>query len=199
MLKSYASYFSAFLLSNLKSKNNIARIVLYGSVAKGEATRESDVDIFVEVGRKTRKFEREIKQIEESFYSSREASLFRAKSVENRFSIKYGRLKDWKDIYRGIASTGIVLYGPYEARELPSGTEHSVIVYWEKIGKNRGSFLNKIYGFKAKNKRYPGILLRFGGRRIGKSCLMLPVQYKNEVFKLLREHEVKAKTLEVFS
>ena len=41
MLKSYASYFTAFLLSNLKNKGNIIRIVLYGSAAKGEATKRA--------------------------------------------------------------------------------------------------------------------------------------------------------------
>lgn len=199
MLKGYASYFAAYLVNNLGSIDNISRIVLYGSVARDDATKESDIDIFIEVKKKTKKFEREIKEAEERFYLGREAAIFRAKGVDNRFSIKHGVLKDWKDLYRSIASTGIVLYGPYEAQGLPSGTKHSVIIFWEKIGRNRGSFLNKLYGFTVKGKRYPGILLKFNGKRIGKSCVMLPVQYKNDVFKLIRGHEVKAKVLEVFS
>ncbi len=199
MLKGYASYFAAYLVSNLKSMESITRIVLYGSVARDEATKESDIDIFIEVGKKTKKFEREIKKVEERFYLSREAAIFKAKGLDNRFSIKYGELKDWKDLYRSIASTGIVLYGPYEAQELPSGTKHSVIIFWEKIGRNRGAFLNKLYGFTVKGRHYPGILQKFGGRRIGKSCVMLPVQYKSEVFRLIKAHEVKAKVLEVFS
>ena len=199
MLKSYASYFTAFLLSNLKQKDNLIRIVLYGSAAKGEATKESDVDIFMEVRKKTRRFENELKRIEEGFYQSREASLFRAQGVENRFSIKCGDLTAWKELYRSIASTGVVLYGPYEAHELPSGTKHYIIVFWERIGRNRGSFLNKLYGFKVKDKRYRGVLLKSDGRKLGKSCIMLPIQYKNEIFRLLREHEVKASVLEVFT
>ena len=199
MLKSYASYFTAFLLSNLKNKGNIIRIVLYGSAAKGESTKESDVDIFMEVKKKTGKFENEIMQVEEGFYKSREASLFKAKGVENRFSIKCGDLKAWKELYRSIASTGVILYGPYEARELPSGTRHFIIVFWEKIGRNRGSFLNKLYGFKVKDKHYKGMLLKSDGRKLGKSCIMLPVQYKNDIFRLLRKHEVKANVMEVFT
>jgi len=49
MLKNYASYFVAYLLSNSKNIDNIERIVLYGSAARDEAVKESDVDIFVEV------------------------------------------------------------------------------------------------------------------------------------------------------
>ena len=198
-MKSYASYFTAFLLSSLKNTDNLIRIVLYGSAAKGEATKESDVDIFMEVRKKTRRFENELKRVEEGFYKSREASLFKAKGVENRFSIKCGDLKSWKELYRSIASTGVVLYGPYEAHELPSGTKHYIIVFWERIGRNRGSFLNKLYGFKVKDKRYRGVLLKSDGRKLGKSCIMLPIQYKNDIFMLLRKHEVKASVLEVFT
>ena len=48
MLIPYASYFVSYLLDHLKNKNTIERIVLYGSVAREESTKESDVDIFIE-------------------------------------------------------------------------------------------------------------------------------------------------------
>ncbi len=198
MLKSYAFYFVAYLLNNLKSIGDIERIVLYGSVAKDEATKESDIDIFIEVEKKTKKFDKEIKGIIEEFYQSREAVLFKAKSIENKFNVKIGDLKDWKDLYQSIVSTGIVMYGPYEAKELPSGVKHFIIVFWERINKNRGAFLNKIYGFKFKKKSYIGLLSRISGRKLGKSCIMIPIQYKKDILKLLRKYEVKAKTIEVF-
>ena len=199
MLKNYASYFVSYLLSNLKNVENMERIVLYGSVARDEAVRESDVDIFIEVKKKKIKSEKEIGEIEKKFYQSREAALFKSKGIDNKFSVKIGTLQEWGDLYKSIASTGIVLYGPYEARDLPSGVKHFIIVFWEKIGKNRGSFLNKLYGFKIKDKHYNGLLVKFNGKKIGKSCIMLPIQYKNDIFKLLKEHKVKAKALEVFS
>lgn len=199
MLKNYASYFVAYLLSNLKDIENIERVILYGSAAREEAEKESDVDIFIEVKKKTITFEKDIKKIEKEFYQSREAALFKSKGIGNEFSIKVGRLKEWKELYKSIASTGIVLYGPYEARELPSGVKHFIIIFWEKIEKNRGSFLNKLYGFKVKNKHYAGLLTKFNGKKIGKSCIMLPIQYKKEIFKLIDKHKVKARALEVFS
>lgn len=199
MLKNYASYFVAYLLSNSKNIENMERIVLYGSAARDEAVKESDVDIFVEVRKKTAKFEKDLKEAEKKFYESREAALFKSKGIDNKFSIKIGKLQEWKELYKSIASTGIILYGPYEAKELPSGVKHFIIVFWEKVGKNRGSFLNKLYGFKIKNKHYLGLLEKCDGKKIGKSCIMLPIQYKKDIFKLIREHKVKAKVLEVFS
>ena len=199
MLKAYSNYFVAYLLNNLKNIKNIERIVLYGSVARGEATKECDIDIFIEVKKKTKKFEKEIEEITEKFYQSREAALFKVKNIENKFSIKIGKLTEWKEIYRSIASTGIVLYGPYEARELPSEVKHFIIVFWDKIEKNRGAFLNKLYGFRVKEKHYIGLLSKIAGKRIGKSCIMIPIQYKEDIFKLIKEHAVKAQSIEVFS
>jgi len=198
MLKSYANYFTAYLLDNAKETSNIIRIVLFGSVAKGEQGKESDLDIFIEVKKKTKRFEDEIKTIEEKFYSSRESLLFKSKGVNNKFSIKIGKLEEWQDLYRSIASTGIVLYGPYEARELPSGVKNYIIFYWDKIGKNRGSFLNKVYGFKVQGRAYSGLLQKYQGQKLGKSCILLLVQYKADIFNLIKEHKVQAKFLEVY-
>lgn len=198
MLISYASYFVSFLLGSLKNVGNIERIVLYGSVARDEATKESDVDLFVEVKKKMAKIEKDLREIEKKFYESREAALFKSKGFDNKFSIKIGKLQEWKDLYKSIASTGIVLYGPYEAKELPFGAKHHIIVFWERVGKNRGSFLNKLYGYKIKNKRYAGLLEKYNGKKIGKSCVMLPIQYKKDIFELIKEHKVEAKVLEIF-
>ncbi len=199
MLKPYAIYFTAYLLNKIKKSDNIERIILFGSVARDEATKESDIDLFIEVRERTAKFEEELKEIQEEFYESREAAIFKAKGIENNFSIKVGKLTEWKDLYKSIASTGIILYAPYEAKELPSGVKHNIIIFWENIGKNRGAFLNKIYGVKIKNKHYIGLLEKFRGKKIGKSSIMIPIRYKKDIFKLLKEYKVKAKSLEVFS
>ena len=197
-MKAYASYFVSYLLRSLENVENIQRIILFGSVARDQGTKESDVDIFIEVRKKTKKIENEIKDILEDFYQSREASLFKLKGVENEISIKIGELKEWKDLYKSIASTGVILYGAYEISELPSDVKHYVIVFWEEIGRNRGAFLNKLYGFKVKDKQYEGLLEKYDGNKLGKSCIMLSVQHKKEIFKLIEKYKVRAKVMEVF-
>lgn len=177
---------------------DIERIVLFGSVARDMATKESDVDIFIEVRKKTKRFVREINEIKEKFYKSREATLFKIKSIQNEFNIKIGDLKDWPDLEKSIMSIGIVLYGKYETRKLPRKVNNEIIIYWEGISKNRGAFLNKLYGFKVKEKYYRGILDKYNGRKLGRSCIMIPVKYKEKIFELIKYHKVKAKNLEVF-
>lgn len=198
MLKSYAAYFTAYLLDNLESADNIMRISLFGSASRDEAEQNSDIDIFIETKRKTNKFEREVQNLLEKFYQSRESTLFKAKGIENRFSIKIGNLKEWAELYKSIASTGIILYGSYEATDVQAGMRHFAIIFWESIGKNRGAFLNKLYGFKTGGQSYSGLLSKFQGKRIGKSCIIVPVQYKADFLQLIRHHEVKAKIIEAF-
>lgn len=198
MLKQYASYFASYLLNNLKNIRNIKRIVLYGSVAKDEATKKSDIDIFIETNKKSKNLEKEIKNLENKFYNSREASLFKLRNTQNKFSIKTGDLRKWKDLHKSIASTGIILYSPYETKETPSGLNHKIIFFWEKTEKNRGAFLNKIYGFKIKNKYYKGLLEKCNGKKTGKSSIMVPIAYKNDFLRLIKQHKVHAKAIEVF-
>ena len=73
MIKSYVSYFVSYLLYNLGETSNIQKIILFGSVAKGEEKKQSDVDIFIEVKMKNKNFEKNVKKIIEKFYKSREA------------------------------------------------------------------------------------------------------------------------------
>ena len=93
---SYASYFVSFILNKIKHAENIERIIFFGSAARGEADKESDIDIFIEIKKKNKKIEKEIMKITENFYESREAALFKTKGIENNFDIKIGTLKEWK-------------------------------------------------------------------------------------------------------
>ncbi len=86
MLKSYASYFSSYLLDNIRDVGLIERIILFGSVARDEADKDSDVDIFIELRKETSKTKKEIEKIIADFYKSREAFLFKTKGVENRIN-----------------------------------------------------------------------------------------------------------------
>ena len=47
-LVAYAQDFVSFLLQNVKDASKIDSITLYGSVARGEAGKDSDIDIFIE-------------------------------------------------------------------------------------------------------------------------------------------------------
>lgn len=196
MVKSYASYFVSYLLNNLKSDSNINKVILFGSVAKDESTKESDIDIFIDVNKKKKTFEAEIKKILKNFYESREALIFKSRGINNKINLIIGRLNEWKDLKISIESTGIILYGKYQGRGI--GEKKHAIIFWDKIKKNRGAFLNKVYGFKVKSKKYPGLIEQFNGKKIGKSAIIIPVEHASELERLIKKYKVQAKILDIY-
>lgn len=197
ILKAYAARFTSFLIERLGEKTSkIDNIILYGSVARGTADKESDIDIFVDT---TDDIEERINELLEEFYDSREYTLFKSKGVNNEIELKIGELSEWKDLHRSISSTGKVLWGRYRTTEEPVGTEHKIIFHWDKIGRSRSSFLNKLYGYESKDKEIVGLLEKWNGKKIGKSSIMIPIQHKEDMLELIDEYDVNAKNIEVYS
>lgn len=196
MIKQYASYFSSYLLNELNDLSNIQRIILFGSVARNEATRESDVDIFIEVKKINKGLEKDILNILDKFYRSREAAIFKLKKIDNEINLIVGKLDEWPKLKDSIESTGILLYGPYISTKV-SGRKYALIS-WDKIGVNRGAFLNKLYGYKIGEKRYSGVVEQFKGMKLGKSSIIVPVENREEVFKLIKKYKVNAKVIEIY-
>ncbi len=196
MINAYASYFVSYLLNNLKEISSINKIILFGSVARREAEKNSDVDIFIDMKKINKKLEGKIRKLLLEFYNSREALIFKVKNIDNKINLIIGKLDEWKELKKSIESTGIILYGKYSAGG--KGEKKYVIIFWDKIGKNRGSFLNKLYGVKINEKRYIGLIERFGGRKVGKSSIILPIEYRDDILEIIRFYNVNAKIIEVY-
>jgi|SRR3989338_8136236 len=197
-LKSYASYFVSYFLDNLNNVN-FEKIILFGSVAREEATKESDIDIFIEIKKENKKLEIEIKKILENFYKSREALLFKAKRIDNKINLIIGKLEEWKDLRDSIENTGIILYGKY-IPEMMTGKnlKKYSLISWEKIGKNRGAFLNRVYGFKVRDKIYDGLIKKLNGKKLGKSSIAVPAESSKEILDLLGKYKVEAKVINIY-
>lgn len=196
MIKAYASYFVSYLINNFKKIENISKVILFGSAAKEEASKSSDIDLFIEVKKNSKGFEKEIINLVNDFYKSREALIFKTKGIDNKINVIVGKLEDWRDLRKSIESTGIVLYGNYIASDV-KGKKH-IIFFWDKIGKNRGAFLNKIYGFSSNGKRYIGLIELFNGSKLGKSSFMVSAEYREDIVKLLKHYRVNSKIIDVY-
>ncbi|MFH1916759.1 MAG: nucleotidyltransferase domain-containing protein [Nanoarchaeota archaeon] len=190
MYKAYTSTFVSWYLAAHQNMKNVRCIILFGSAAKGEAKKDSDIDIFFDVHSATKKIQKEIEDAIESFYKSRDALIFKAKGVDNKINAIVGKLEEWNDLKQSIEASGIVLYGPYVGGRI-EGRKYAVIS-WSRIGTNRGAFLNKIYGFRANDKKYQGLLEKLEGRKLGKSTIMVPVERKNDILPILKYHDVDA-------
>ena len=68
-----------------------------------------------------------------------------------------------------------------------------LLISWEKVRKNRGAFLNKLYGFTVGNHHYAGFVEKLGGKRVGKSCVLIPLEQSKEIYAILEKYKVHAK------
>ncbi len=196
-LTAYACRFVSYLQDNLNKKSKeIDQIILYGSVARGTANNESDVDLFIDT---ESDLEEDIENILTQFYKSRDYTLFKAKGIENEINIKTGKLSKWKELHRSITANGKVLWGDFKASETPIGTQHQILFHWDKISKSRTAFLNKMYGYQTKERKIKGLIDEWGGKKIGKSAVLIPFKYKKEMFALLKRYKVNAKNIELFT
>jgi len=169
----YAMDFASYLVSRSEGIN---RIILHGSVARGDFDSESDIDLFVDITDK--KSEKKIRIYEENYYKTNSYKEWKLKGVDNEISLIIGKLDsdEWKDLKRAIMNTGIVLYGKYTAENKEA--KHYVLFSFENIKpeSKRVGLFRKLFGFNAGKKKYSGLAEKFNMRRIGKGTILVPIE-----------------------
>lgn len=201
--KNYAAAAVSHILQNLPEKweDKVRNIVLFGSVAQDRATSDSDVDLFFDVElNKTQvaDFKTLLNKIMEDFYTSNNALQYKLEGTDNKINVIVGKLDEWEDLKRSIMSTGIVLFGHYKSVMKKTQLKQWFIISWDAPKKNRGAFLNKLYGYSVKKKRYPGMIKKYGCMRIGKSAVIVPSEHKNRFMEHMQKYDVNYKIIEVF-
>lgn len=194
-LISYSMDFAAFLVRNLKDTQ---RIILHGSVARGDFNRDSDIDIFVDADEKHNK---KIQGLKDNFYKTESAKKGELKGIKNQFSIIVGNLdgKEWKDLKRAIINTGILLYGKYKSN-VERVHVYSLFVFENiKPDKKRVAIFRKLFGFKMNKKKYPGLVERLHGVKLGKSAALIPIENAKEIKDYFYKKKINFKVYDLWS
>lgn len=193
-LIAYASAFVSFIFPKISADE----IVLFGSSARGEASSESDIDIFVNI----KKDPAWIKEIVDKeilkFYKSKLAETWINKGIRNKISIKVGDLDKWK-LKRSVISDGIVLYSRY--KEVPKDTEGYSLFYLEPI-KNiakRNFILRKLFGRKEKGYEVKGVVEEFGGKKLSPLSFIVLLKHTQDIIKLLNSKKIDYSFFEFWS
>ena len=193
ILLAYAVDFTSFLVERI-NLDYIKKIILFGSVARDEASINSDIDLFVDVIRDKKIIEIEIKKIEDEFLKSvKYERYWLLKNVKNEIKILVGKLDEWKELKNSIISNGIVLYGGFE--ELPEKAVHRTILSWENIKPESKRVLlsKRLLGYKKGKKNYNVLVQRYDGERIGKGIMAIPSDNQKIFLKLFRDMKVSVK------
>lgn len=196
----------AFEFARRVSKiEKVVEVILFGSVAKGEADRRSDIDILVVLDQKGKpKLEEheEISKISlevgEEFdtnisliLSDREFSSMDEYFVESVLSegkIIYAReariaKKEWLKPWYILS---------YSLKELPHSDKMRIkkIFYGKEIKSRHG---DKVYIHK-----YKGLLKEIGGASLGRGCIIIPAKFIGEFEDILKKYKAKYKKMLVW-
>lgn len=197
-LIAYALDFTSFLIQKMKKKNSIKNIILFGSVAREEAGKESDVDIFIDIVKNNLELEKEIKNCSIAFLNSTKyKNYWKILEIENEVKLTIGQLEKWKELKPRLIANGILLYGKYKP-EVKEG-KHKTFFMWENIKPNskRVLFNKQMFGYNVSQKFYLGLIQKNNGERMGKGCIIVPLEQANIFLKLFRKHKINVKIKKV--
>lgn len=194
----YAQDFVSFILEHISSEciEHVRNIILFGSAARAEHKKSSDVDIFIEVSQDPDSVEKEVEEWSEKFYDSvKYKNYWKLKGIQQVFSFKTGDQKDWKNLYPALLSDGIVLYGKYHSQEI-RGSNRSLF-FWDPIRSStiRVNLHRTLYGYCARRKRYPGLLERYNGTKLSKGSILVPLEYRENFREFFKKLKVPVKEL----
>lgn len=189
-LISYAMSFASFLFRD-KASENIAKIILFGSVPRGEFDEESDVDIFIETGLQEKTIQKQL----DLFNKSKIKEIYDLKGIRNDIVLKIGDLDRWKGLRESIAEDGITIYGKYE--ESPKGLEHltsfKVSVEKRKFA-SKVKIWRKLYGYKQKvgKKVYAskGLISELGCIKLSKGIFIAPFYQRQKIIEFLDKNKI---------
>jgi hypothetical protein len=193
-LIAYALDFSSFLVQRFSDQDKIKRIILFGSVARGEAAAESDIDIFVDVIKEDDKISRELQVIAEEFRTSVKCRRYWIPlGISNEIKPIAGRLSSWKELHSSLQANGLTLYDKFkmEAKE----GKHQVLFAWENVHPNsrRVLFNKQMFGFKQKGRFYNGLLQKYSGERMSKGSILVPAEHKIIFHQQFKRYKIAVK------
>lgn len=201
----YIYDYISILFENRKIREYVRGIILFGSVATGEHDKKSDIDLFIDVSKSnTQLVEKIVEDADKRFYTVAESKW---SLIDIKIPVKciVGDLQDdmWKEIRAEIISTGIMLYGKFEA--LPEKLKHySFFTYSMRnlSQKEKMKFLRSLFGYKSikDGKEYlqKGALDVIGGKKINYNALLVPIEKSREVQKFFNSFKITPEIRELW-
>ncbi len=191
----YSLDFTSFLLENIESEG-IKNIILFGSVTRNEETKDSDVDIFIDVIDE-KKYKNIPKLTDKFFNSSKFLNYWKLKGIKNEFNVIVGRLDNWKELKNSIISNGIMLYSKF--KEIPENQEYKTLFSFERIKpeSKRIMLFKNLYGYKKNNRFYAGLLQKYNGLKLSSGTIIVPLEHYKIFYALFKKYSINVKILKI--
>jgi predicted nucleotidyltransferase len=183
--------------NKIKDFEDIISIILFGSVARGETTVESDVDIAIIYSKKKEEIVRKINSIKPEEFQLIHLSI--------------EELKEEPTLIGALSGEGILLYGKpiiVSLKDMELKSKMIIAYDTSKLDQNARSKLNRaLYGGKStylkdnkkETKFYRGIVDYIRAERIGKGILIIDRKNYPEIIKTLKRFNAKWKEIPIWT
>lgn len=195
----YIYDFLSILFDKVKERDKIRRIILFGSHARGNYRKDSDVDIFIDVLEKNKAEIQELVRESLNEFELKSSKTWKLRGINNPIMPITDDidLEKWKELRIEISNYGLALYG--EFTESSAKDKESVLIEYDLSRikqKDKVGVLRRLYGYKIRKgkKLYiqKGIVEETGAEKISNSVLVKKRDYL-KVVELLRENKIPIK------
>lgn len=195
-LIAYAMDFASYIISKT---GGVDRIILHGSIVRGDFDDASDVDLFIDT--KAKNAEKQIQKIADDYYKTEKYKQWELKGITTEVSLIVGVLDspEWKDLKRAMLTTGILLYGKYTAES--EKTHQYTLFSFGKIRpeSRRVTAYRKLFGFTQGKKSYMGLAEKFRALRVGTGSLLVPAAHVHDLLEYFKDRRISVKLYDVWS
>jgi len=184
------------IAKELSKIEDVKAIILYGSLARGEFTSRSDVDLFILTTEDKTQKEIHDKVIE------LESEIGR--NIQPTIRTIAELQKTDTGLLQNIFQEGKILY-LREPSDIPSAIllqQKPYLIYSFQISsllqKEKARFNRQLYEQTRKEYKYKGLLQEIGCQKLSAGCAMIPYEQKEKIEKFFKKFKVKFEQLKVW-
>jgi len=165
----------------------IKAIILYGSLARGEFTSRSDIDLFIIISKDVKdKIEERIIELENQLQRSIQPTIRTEKQLKTTDS----------GLLQNIFQEGNILFlREYFNFPVSFLLEQKPFVIYRfdisNLKQNRKTRFNrKLYGYRDKKYVYEGLIHKVGGSRLSSGCIIVSFDKKTTIEGFFNKHKI---------
>jgi predicted nucleotidyltransferase len=201
----YLYDFVSLLFEDPEASESIKGVILFGSVARGDFDKKSDIDLFIDTSANdVEKVTLILREAEKRFVVASRKK-WETMGIKLPLNTIVGTLEgpEWKELRGEISSQGITIYGKNGL--VPENVKRLSLLSYSlaKISQERKmNLLRRLFGYtiRKSGKEYvqEGLIEKIGGEKVGKNAVIVPAEKTREMRKLFHSFGVNPRITEVW-
>lgn len=192
----YVYDFLSILFDKVEDSEKIRKIILFGSTARKEQKKNSDIDIFIDVNERNKPEIEELAMSALNEFELKASKSWKLKGINNTIVPIIDDIdkSKWRELKNEIGTYGKIIYGDFKSQD--EKQKNCLLLEYDlsKIKqKNKMRVLRGIYGYKIKqkNKVYEqkGMVNEFNAEKVFNG-LIIPLEHHKKIVDFFRNNKI---------